>query len=113
MISANSNPAWKLEGDYFEGCNCNVTCRCIVRGDPDEGYCNLTTAWHIQNGSYDNINFGGLNVVALFHTPGNMLTGPKWKVALYIDERATKEQLKSNLIRLPRYFLVKQVDFLL
>jgi hypothetical protein len=34
----------------------------------------------------------GLNVVAVFHTPGNMWTGPKWKAALYLDERATKEQ---------------------
>jgi hypothetical protein len=84
--------SWKLEGDYFEGCNCDLICPCIFKGDPDEGYCNLTTAWHIQNGNYDNINVEGLNVVALSHTPGNMLTGPKWKVALYIDERATKEQ---------------------
>jgi hypothetical protein len=90
-----ANSSWKLEGDYFEGCNCDVTCPCIFRGDPDEGNCNLTTAWHIQNGSYDNINVGELNVVGLFHTPGNMLTGPKWKAALYIDERATKEQSDS------------------
>jgi hypothetical protein len=34
----------------------------------------------------------GLNVVGVFHTPGNMWTGPKWKAALYLDERATKEQ---------------------
>ena len=26
---------------------------------------------------------------------GNILTGPKWDVALYIDERATKEQMDS------------------
>jgi hypothetical protein len=97
----NNNPAttagspWKLEGDYFEGCNCDVTCPCIFKGDPDEGNCNLTSAWHIQNGNYDKINVDGLNVAALFHTPGNMLTGPKWKVALYIDERATKEQSDS------------------
>ena len=37
-----------------------------------------------------------LNVVALFNTPGNMATGPKWKAALYIDERATQEQKDSN-----------------
>ena len=59
------------------------------------GNCNLTSAWHIQNGNYDKINVDGLNVVGLFHTPGNMLTGPKWKAALYIDERATKEQADS------------------
>jgi hypothetical protein len=87
-----ASPSWKLEGDYFEGCNCKLICPCIFKGDPDEGNCNLTTAWHIQNGNYDKINIDGLNVVGLFHTPGNMLTGPKWKAALYIDERANKEQ---------------------
>jgi hypothetical protein len=34
-------------------------------------------------------------VVAFFHAPGNMLTGPKWKVAMYIDQRATAEQLDA------------------
>ena len=77
MTTANTK--WKLEGDYFEGCNCDIVCPCIFKGDPDEGFCNVTAAWHIQNGSYnDKIIFDGLNVVALWHTPGNMLTGPKW-----------------------------------
>ena len=92
-MTANIN--WKLEGDYFEGCNCDSICPCIFKGDPDEGYCNLTAAWHIQRGSYDKVNLDGFNVVALFHTPGNMLTGPKWKAALYIDQRASKEQSDS------------------
>jgi hypothetical protein len=91
-----SKTAWMLEGDYFEGCNCDSICPCIFKADPDEGFCNLTAAWHIQKGNYnDKINFDGLNVVAIFHAPGNMLTGPKWDVALYIDERATKEQIDS------------------
>jgi hypothetical protein len=94
MTAANTK--WNLEGDYFEGCNCDSICPCIFKADPDEGFCNLTAAWHIQKGSYnDKINFDGLNVVGLFHSPGNMLTGPKWDVALYIDERASKEQTDS------------------
>ena len=98
MYLQMTNISWKLEGDYFEGCNCDSICPCIFKGDPDEGSCNVTCAWHIQKGSYDNnnkINLDGLNVVALFHTPGNMLTGPKWKAALYIDERANQEQSYS------------------
>jgi hypothetical protein len=111
LTSPNNNPAtiasssWKLEGDYFEGCNCDSICPCIFKGDPNEGNCNLTSAWHIQNGNYDKNNVDGLNVVVLFHTPGNMLTGPKWKAALYI---LMKEQLKSKLIHLPRYLPVKR-----
>jgi hypothetical protein len=94
MTTTNSaiTTSWKLEGDYFEGCNCKLICPCIFKEDPDEGYCNVTAAWHIQKGNYDKVDLDGLNVVALFHTPGNMLTGPKWKAAFYIDERASNEQ---------------------
>ena len=93
--ATTSSSSWKLQGDYFEGCNCDVICPCIFKGDPDEGYCNITSAWHIQNGNYDKINVDDLNVAAVFHTPGNMATGPKWKAALYIDDRATTDQSDS------------------
>jgi hypothetical protein len=95
---AESNIKWNIEGDYFEGCNCDSICPCIFKGDPDEGYCDVIAAWHIQKGTYDDkVGLDGLNTVALFHTPGNMVTGPKWNAALYIDERASKEQ-KDSLV---------------
>jgi hypothetical protein len=85
---------WKLEGDYFEGCNCKLICPCIFMGDPTEGSCYGTAAWHIQSGNYNNnaINLDGLNVVAVFNSPGNMAIGPKWKAALYLDQTATAGQ---------------------
>src|SRR5215211_4076218 len=83
---------WRIEGDYFEACNCDTVCPCVFLGNPDQGECDLTSAWHIEKGQFDDASLDGLNVVAVFHTPGNMLTGPKWKAALYLDERATKEQ---------------------
>ena len=82
---------WKLEGDYFEACNCDTVCPCVFLGNPDQGECYLTIAWHIEKGHFDDTSLDGLNVVAVFHTPGNMWTGPKWKAALYLDERSTKE----------------------
>lgn len=83
---------WKLEGDYFEACNCDVVCPCLFLGNPDKGECNVTVAWHITKGHYNGTPLDGLNVASVFHTPGNMFTGPKWKAALYLDERANKEQ---------------------
>ncbi len=61
-------------------------------GDPDKGDCQLTIAWHIQKGQYGQTKLDGLNVAGVFHTPGNMFTGPKWKAALYLDEHANSEQ---------------------
>jgi len=31
---------WKIEGDYFEGCNCDSICPCIFLADPDKGFVN-------------------------------------------------------------------------
>lgn len=94
-----SSPAWMLEGDYFEGCNCDVACPCIFFSDPTEGNCRVTCAWHIQNGNYGNTDLNNLNMVAMFNSPGNMFTGPKWKAALYVDERATQQQ-KDLLLKI-------------
>ena len=92
MSNTTAKASWKLEGDYFEGCNCDIVCPCIFLGDPDEGNCHVTCAWHIQKGNYENITLDNLNAVAMFNTPGNMITGPKWKAALYIDDNASSEQ---------------------
>lgn len=87
-----SSNSWKIEGDYFEACNCDTVCPCVFLGNPDQGECDVIVAWHIAKGRFGNTSLDGLNVVAVFHTPGNMFTGPKWKAALYLDERAGKEQ---------------------
>lgn len=91
MGSTNSHD-WKLEGDYFEGCNCDAICPCIFLLDPDKGQCNATVAWHIEKGHYDQTQVEGLNAVAVFVAPGNMFTGPKMKAAFYIDQSANQVQ---------------------
>jgi hypothetical protein len=87
--------SWKVEGDYFEGCNCQSICPCIFLADPDEDDCQLTIGWHIQKGHYGSTRLDGLNVAGIFHAPGNMVTGPKWRAALYLDEHASKEQAEA------------------
>ena len=94
MTMSNSKN-WRLEGDYFEGCNCDSICPCIFLQDPDKGHCNVVVAWHIEKGHYDSIQLEGLNVVAVFVAPGNMFTGPKMKAAFYIDKRSSEEQVDA------------------
>ena len=93
MATAN----WKIEGDYFETCNCDVVCPCLFLGNPDQGECNVTAAWHIFKGHFNDIQLDGLNVIGVFHSPGNMFTGPKWKVAIYLDEKGGKAQTDALL----------------
>lgn len=87
--------SWKVEGDYFEGCNCDSICPCIFLNDPSEGECNVSIAWHIEEGYYGSTRLDGLNVAGIFHAPGNMVTGPQWQAALYLDERANQEQAEA------------------
>lgn len=91
MTSSNAND-WKVEGDYFEGCNCDIICPCIFLQDPDKGFCNAVVASHIEKGHFQQTQLDGLNAVAVFVAPGNMFTGPKMKAAFYLDEHANQEQ---------------------
>ena len=82
---------WKLTGGYFEACNCDAACPCVFLGAPTKGECTVLVAWHIDKGNFGSTNLDGLNTVLAAHSPGHMLQ-VKWKVALYLDERATGEQ---------------------
>ena len=88
--NSNNGTTWRLEGDYFEGCNCKSICPCLFKLDPTEGECKVVVAWHIESGYFGgDISLNNLNVVFAIYTPGNMFTGPKWKLALYVDDKAS------------------------
>ena len=82
---------WRVDGSYFEACNCTVACPCIFTSPPTEGHCTALLAWHIEKGAYADVALDGLNVVLAAFAPGNMQEG-KWQVALYLDKRGTVPQ---------------------
>src|SRR6201997_3552999 len=81
----------KIAGSFFEACNCDIACPCVLLSPPTTGDCTLLLAWHIDHGRFGQIDLDGLNAVLAVHSPGHMLE-VKWKVALYIDERANQDQ---------------------
>ena len=82
---------WNLVGTYFEACNCEVACPCVFLGPPTTGECTGLVGWHIDKGSFGDVTLDGLNVMLAVYSPGHMLQ-VKWRVALYLDERATQAQ---------------------
>lgn len=88
---------WKLSGEYFESCNCNVVCPCLVSTSapltsrPSQGECHVVLAFHIDSGTYGGLSLAGLNVVLAVHSPGPMADG-NLSAAAYIDERADEQQ---------------------
>lgn len=86
--------AWHLRGTYFEACNCETACPCVFLGPPTEGDCTALVGWHIDEGALDDVSLDGLNVALAAYAPGHMLE-TKWRVALYLDDRATGEQMDA------------------
>lgn len=82
---------WYAKGDYFETCNCQTLCPCIFLSPPTEGNCTVLVGWHIESGKLGDTSLDGLNVAALFHSPGPMHQG-NWSAALYLDSRASAQQ---------------------
>jgi hypothetical protein len=88
---------WRLSGDYFENCNCDVVCPCLLspaaplKAQPSQGVCDVALVFHIDKGGYDQVSLDGLNVAVVGHTPGPMADG-NWTIAAYIDERADDAQ---------------------
>jgi hypothetical protein len=85
---------WHLKGDYCETCNCQTLCPCIFLSPPTEGNCTVLVGWHIESGKFDEAALDGLNVAALFHSPGPMHKG-NWSAALYLDSRASAQQSEA------------------
>ena len=85
---------FKVEGDYFEACTCDVSCPCIFLGPATMDRCDLILAWHIEQGHAGEVTLDGLNVAMAVHSPKQMTDG-NWSVALYLDERATAEQAEA------------------
>ena len=83
--------SWKVSGSSFEACNCNVTCPCGFLSPPTSGECTLLFAWHIDQGRFGQTDLNGLNAVLAVYSPGHMME-VKWKVALYVDEKANQSQ---------------------
>ncbi len=83
--------SWKVEGTYFESCNCEAACPCVFLSKPSAGHCDALVAWHIDSGKFEDVKLDGLNVAFAVHSPGNMAES-KWDVAVYLDERANAAQ---------------------
>jgi hypothetical protein len=88
---------WQISGDYFENCNCDVVCPCLVStaapltGRPTQVACDVALLFHVDRGNYGQVSLEGLNVALVAHTPGPMAEG-NWSVGAYIDERANDQQ---------------------
>ncbi len=89
-----ANESWNIEGEYFESCNCELLCPCLLthaQARPTEGHCDVVLGFRIDRGTYGKTNLAGLHAVQALTTPGEMSKGGG-TMAVYLDSRANPEQ---------------------
>jgi hypothetical protein len=96
MITTINIPKWKISGDWFDVCKCNIPCPCIFAQPPSYGDCDGVLAYHINNGNYGEISLNGLNVLTLSSFKCNIWAGnTKASIAIFFDEQANQQQREA------------------
>ena len=89
--------AYRMQGTYFENCNCDVLCPCGASAfalPADNERCYVLLVFHVDSGDVDGVDVGGLSVGMLVDSPGQMSDGG-WRVGLFVDEKAAEEQAEK------------------
>jgi hypothetical protein len=89
--------AWRLEGTYFEACNCNVVCPCggssfLLPADNER--CLVAFAFNVESGEIEGVDVGGLSLILVGDAPGRMIDG-NWRIGVIMDERASQDQAEA------------------
>ena len=104
MASSNNNniPNWKVSGDWFDVCKCNIPCPCEFAQAPTFGECDGVLAYHINKGNYGETTLDGLNILGLGGFKGNIWAGDgttKIDLGFFFDEKANEKQREAlNMI---------------
>ena len=91
----NTVPEWRLAGDWFDICSCNIPCPCEFAQPPTNNSCQGMLVWHIRQGRFGDVQLDGFNLLALGGFEGNLWAGAKAKLGLFIDERADERQRQA------------------
>jgi hypothetical protein len=94
-VRADETTAYRIAGDYVEGCACRLICPCDLSEDAAamKG-CQATFVWHIEQGRYGDVALDGLTLIGVILKPEtnvNAAVGTmEW--GLYLDEHADAKQ---------------------
>jgi hypothetical protein len=89
-------PQWRVQGDWFDVCRCDIPCPCEFAQPPTDNWCQGVLAWHIREGNYGEVRLDGLNLVAVGAFEGNIWDGEtKATMGLFVDEAANDRQREA------------------
>ena len=92
------NESWWVEGELFEGCNCNLLCPCHIsfRQPPTNGVCTAIWASSFEKGRYGDVDLSGLGAVIFVRSPGPTMADGDWTSVLYVDAAGSEEQAEAT-----------------
>ena len=87
---------WHLSGEYFEACNCDLICPCLVQAQPLAWALRCRARFPCVDGTYGQTTLADRTTVLVisFPGPGKMRDGD-WTAALYVDEQAAPAQQEA------------------
>jgi hypothetical protein len=85
---------WKLKGTVLVGCNCDYGCPCNFNAPPSTGDCEGGWSWHVEEGTYGDVDLAGLTFGLFADWPGAIHEG-NGKAIAYYDERADERQREA------------------
>jgi len=89
-------PGWRVRGDWFDVCRCDVPCPCEFAQAPTDNYCEGVLVWHINEGRFGDVRLDGFTVLAVGGFEGNLWAGEtKVTMGMFIDERASAAQREA------------------
>jgi hypothetical protein len=85
---------WQLRGTVTLACNCDYGCPCNFNALPSHGKCEGGWNWHVEEGTYGEVDLAGLSFSLFVNWPGAIHEGNGEGVA-FVDEKADKEQREA------------------
>ena len=95
---ANSSQ-YRIEGSYYEACNCDAICPCrrqdgVADGNTTYGICDFLLSWDIKRGEAGGVDLSGRQV-CIAGTYSDEVAGKPWSAFIYVDETATDQQFDA------------------
>lgn len=87
---------YRIAGEYVVTCSCNLICPCGVDGPPTSknGQCDGAQVLHIEEGTKDGLDLGGIDVGWVYNIPGNV-TGGNWTMILVFDPSVPDDKVQA------------------
>ena len=92
--SAEPRLAYRVKAQSVEACSCAHGCNCQFGGTPNEGNCEFVIGYEVQEGRFGDVDLRGVRAAVAAKYPNAIHEG-HGHVVLFVDERATPEQVNA------------------